>query len=466
MVPCIGGHFGRPIRSHRGIWQGDIISPDLFDIVVDCVLREWHKLVGEDPTGIFYADDGRTADFDWRQLQRHTDILLDLFTRFGLHANATKTKAMVSLGCRPYGQLSDTAYKRRYDDTLPTYRARKLAKVECSLCHKNMTDQYLPTHMRDIHHVLPPREVAGTIVHEPVFSLLRPRKRPRIVPPPATDSSPACSDIVYRINVPSMTCPISCPVPHCPTTLHSRYNTQIHFCTRHPSVRLEYTTPGALFQCPHCGLFMSSLPANHHTSQFCQRYSRRRLLLDNERLQQDALMARFYVGDLEIEIVRLFQYLGRIICDDDSDDVAAYTQLKKARACWGRLGAILRSDGASPTTMGKFWKTILQAVLLYGSETWVISRRCLRRLIAFQARCARYMARRHIRQLPDGHWEHPPTAEVLADCKMHPLPTYINRRRHTLLTHYAMEHSASYAACKDLPTTPLRRQLWWNLDDY
>ena len=52
------------------------------------------------------------------------------------------------------------------------------------------------------------------------------------------------------------------------------------------------------------------------------------------------------------------------------------------------------------------------------TETWVLSRRLLDRLEHFHARCARYIAHRHIRHLPDNTWEYPPTLEILDACSL------------------------------------------------
>jgi hypothetical protein len=50
---------------------------------------------------------------------------------------------------------------------------------------------------------------------------------------------------------------------------------------------------------------------------------------------------------------------------------------------------ILSSDGADSKTMARFYLAMVQAKLLYGSETWVLSRRLLDRLKHFHARSMR-----------------------------------------------------------------------------
>ena len=39
VVPKAGKYFGRPFRMERGVTQGDPVSPKIFNIVVDAVIR-------------------------------------------------------------------------------------------------------------------------------------------------------------------------------------------------------------------------------------------------------------------------------------------------------------------------------------------------------------------------------------------------------------------------------------------
>jgi hypothetical protein len=125
---------------------------------------------------------------------------------------------------------------------------------------------------------------------------------------------------------------------------------------------------------------------------------------------------------------------------------------------------ILSSDGADSKTMARFYLAVVQAKLLYGSKTWVLSRRLLDRLEHFHARCARYIAHRDIRHLPDNTWEYPPTLEILDACSLSTIQTYIAKHKTTLLNHYAQSHSALYRRC--ITSTPIgsgaHRQMWWN----
>ena len=96
--------------------------------------------------------------------------------------------------------------------------------------------------------------------------------------------------------------------------------------------------------------------------------------------------------------------------------------------------------------MARFYLAVIQAVLLYGSESWVISQQSRKHLETFHNRCARHMAHRHIRFV-SGVWEHPSTTEVLDCCRLSPILTYIAQRKERLLHTYAAPCSPSFWSC-------------------
>ena len=57
--------------------------------------------------------------------------------------------------------------------------------------------------------------------------------------------------------------------------------------------------------------------------------------------------------------------------DDDWPAVAG--NLAKARKSWGRMHGILRREGATPRILGKCFKAVVQQVLLFEAETWVVT---------------------------------------------------------------------------------------------
>ena len=100
-------------------------------------------------------------------------------------------------------------------------------------------------------------------------------------------------------------------------------------------------------------------------------------------------------------------------------------------------------------------------MLLFGSESWVINDRDQKRLDAFHNRCARFIAKRHIRQLPDGTWETPDSNETLQICGLRPISAYVAKRKADILHTYAEPHSEVYQRCLRLQPSNDRRLLWW-----
>ena len=41
MVARAGGYYGEAFKGTRGVTQGDPLSPTLFNVVVDAVVRHW-----------------------------------------------------------------------------------------------------------------------------------------------------------------------------------------------------------------------------------------------------------------------------------------------------------------------------------------------------------------------------------------------------------------------------------------
>ena len=92
-------------------------------------------------------------------------------------------------------------------------------------------------------------------------------------------------------------------------------------------------------------------------------------------LQMEAERTQFFVNGKPIERVRRFKYLGRWLDEKDDDTFAIGENIKKARAQWNCLAKILKREGANAVCMGRFYMAIIQAVLLYGADSWAINDR-------------------------------------------------------------------------------------------
>ena len=93
-----------------------------------------------------------------------------------------------------------------------------------------------------------------------------------------------------------------------------------------------------------------------------------------------------------------FKYLGRVLTNRDDDWPAVAGNIRKAQANWGRLARILGREGADPKVSHSFYTAVTQQVLLFGAESWVLTKRMESALDAFQGRVAQRLTGRLPRQ--------------------------------------------------------------------
>ena len=89
-----GGYYGKGFKGGRGVTQGDPLSPTIFNVVVDAVVRHWVTIAvteaetrrergqeGRHQAALFYADDGMLASSDSQWLQWAFTQIVGLFYR-------------------------------------------------------------------------------------------------------------------------------------------------------------------------------------------------------------------------------------------------------------------------------------------------------------------------------------------------------------------------------------------------
>ena len=144
--------------------QGEPLSPTIFNVVVDVVVRHWVTLAveeaetwggrwgeGRHQAALFYADDGMVASSDPRWLQWVFTILVGLFDCVGLKTNVVKTFSMT---CRTFpaaGNQLEEAYGRKMTGEGLTYLEQKRERVECRDFGKEMVAGSLDTHHMSQH---------------------------------------------------------------------------------------------------------------------------------------------------------------------------------------------------------------------------------------------------------------------------------------------------------------------------
>jgi hypothetical protein len=253
-----------------------------------------------------------------------------------------------------------------------------------------------------------------------------------------------------------------CPVKGCPSSLTRSLGIRQHFRTQHPNDVIVINGK-KLPQCSKCGLFqLNAMTQTHQRSKDCIQWTLTKQ--HRESKNKTAKMVQqttFQIGGGLIENVQEFSYLGRILGNRDTDAAAVESNIRKARIKWGQVGKILTSQGAYPMIMAMFYKAIVQSVLLYGAESWVLTQEMERKLQSFHHRCARFIAQEHIEKDDNGEWKSPPSKQVLSKLGLRTVQEYIQQRKNTVSS-YAETTNIFEQCKKSQPLASAPNQLvWW-----
>ena len=163
-----------------------------------------------------------------------------------------------------------------------------------------------------------------------------------------------------------------------------------------------------------------------------------------------------------METVTSFKYLGRVLTAGDDNWTEVEGKLRKTRKIWVRMTRILIRNGAELKILGLFFKAVLQTVLLFRAETWVLNPHMYQALRSFQHRVAQWLTGRYPRQRGERRWEYPLLAAVMAEAGFEDIGVYITRKQNTV---------AQYIATRpilEIYEKPVRRpgawvyRQWWD----
>ena len=195
---------------------------------------------------LFYADDRILADQCSTYHQEVINTLVGLFKRVGLRTNTTKTQCMVLVPGTTRTRLTDRAYQQRQ---LGNKSARDCARrrVQCDICHKELSAASLGHHLETIHDVYRSKVLDIDLV------LSEGREE-------TTYRAQEHEDGLFY-----------CPVPDCGGTATTPWATYHHFAMRH-SGDLIHTPKEAYPRCALCG--MQTIPKvlgrRHEETALCQ----------------------------------------------------------------------------------------------------------------------------------------------------------------------------------------------------
>ncbi len=306
---------------------------------------------------IFYVNNAYLASRDARFLQHALTLLVDLFARVGFQTNTSKTQTMICTPGRIRTQLPSESYRWMMIGrvTASEWNSRD---VECYQCGKEMKASSFSHHLADAHNIYQQTVVAKELLE------LRP-------------------PVLYTVNKGPHARDLPCPYPWCLGRWGDGWRMRQHFQDIHPLDLVMVPKEGRYARCERSGMQVNPIYPCHQYSKECQVGVERRKQRETAISSTLALCQQFTVHGDVLEHVEVFKYLGRMMAQDGDDIQAIWVQLRKARATWACVGQVLWSENALPPIAARFYQAIVQAILLYGSKTWVISRTALAWLEGF-----------------------------------------------------------------------------------
>jgi hypothetical protein len=82
-------------------------------------------------------------------------------------------------------------------------------------------------------------------------------------------------------------------------------------------------------------------------------------------------------------------YLGFLVTPNNNVSLEIQRRIQTANRCFFELRKQLQSRHLSRSTKNSIYKTLIRPVLLYGSETWVLTRREENQLLVFERKVLR-----------------------------------------------------------------------------
>ena len=193
-----------------------------------------------------------------------------------------------------------------------------------------------------------------------------------------------------------------------------------HFSYRHRGHKVAVA--GECYRkCRLCGMQVSMAGTSvHEASATCKRATAARRQYTVAAASRAALGCTFTAYGEVLKSVRQFKYLGRIVSYDNNDTPAIRRNIKRARRQWGQFRKVLERESVPPRVAGMFYQAAVASVLLYGSESWVVSPSALRELEGFHVEAARRLTGMRPWKVK-GEWIYPHSAA--------PHPAYFGRSR-------------------------------------
>ena len=138
-----------------------------------------------------------------------------------------------------------------------------------------------------------------------------------------------------------------------------------------------------------------------------------------------------------IETVTRFKYLGWVITARDDNWPEVSGNLVKSWKSWGWLTKILIKEWTDKRVSGKFFRLVVQQVLLFGVETWLMTPRIERALESFMHGSACSITGRQLQRWWDGKCYYPSLQGAMQEAGFIEIRESITRRQNTVARYIA-----------------------------
>lgn len=134
------------------------------------------------------------------------------------------------------------------------------------------------------------------------------------------------------------------------------------------------------------------------------------------------------IGADDVKRVHNFTYLGSVVSEVGGTEEDITSRIAKARATFAQLRPVWQSRKLTRRIKLKIFRSNVKSVLLYGCETWKVTKTISQRLQVFVNRC--------LRQILGIHWPEKISNELLLErCNETPIDQQIKRRKWNWIGH-------------------------------
>ena len=93
---------------------------------------------------------------------------------------------------------------------------------------------------------------------------------------------------------------------------------------------------------------------------------------------------------------------------------------------------VLERTGATVRAWGEIYKAVVQSVLLYGRESWVVTREMIKLLTAFHHWSSLQILGMMAKRGSGREWKYPAVKKAIGSAGIHPIGVYIKKWKTTI----------------------------------